>query len=62
METFDQRLLPPDMLKAMTGSDEDYEDWLDSTSEEEISDSIAHLMNLIDPSPPTSDSPEPKPK
>lgn len=61
MKTFDQRLLPPEMLKAMTGSDEDYEDWLMSTSDEEISDSIGTLMSQIDPLPPTSDSPERSP-
>ena len=62
MKTFDQRLLPPEMLKAMTGSEEDYEDWLMSTSDEEISDSIGTLMSQIDPLPPTSDSPERSPE
>ena len=62
MKTFDQRLLPPEMLKAMTGSEQEYEDWRDNTSNQEIIDSISSLMSQIEPLPPTEDSPEPKPE
>lgn len=62
MQTFDRQLLPPDMLKAMTGSEEEYEDWRNNTSAKEIAASLDSLMSQIDPSPPTSDSPEPKQK